>query len=53
LNEWLKLMLDEIRRKQRERDEARRERERRGPEQSGGQRDEAGPPRPANPSGTR
>lgn len=29
LNEWLKLMLDEIRRKQREREEAARERARR------------------------
>jgi hypothetical protein len=32
LNEWLKLMLDEIRRKRRERDEALRERERRASE---------------------
>jgi hypothetical protein len=53
LNEWLKLMLDEIRRKQREREEARSERERRGPDRSGGPRGDAEPPRPADPSGTR
>ncbi len=45
LNEWLKLMLDEIRRKQRERDEAQRERARRAGDKTG-----AGPP-PRDPAG--
>lgn len=31
MNEWLKLMLEEIRRKEREREDALRERQRRGP----------------------
>jgi hypothetical protein len=53
LNEWLSLMLDEIRRKQREREEAARERERREP----GARDQGEPGtarrRPAGPDGRR
>jgi hypothetical protein len=44
LNEWLKLMLEEIRRKDREREEAVRERERRRTGTSGA----AEPPRPAD-----
>jgi hypothetical protein len=45
LNEWLKLMLDEIRRKQREREEVLRERERR----EAGERTERGPSHPTDP----
>jgi hypothetical protein len=51
LNEWLKLMLEEIRRKQREREEVLRERERRASGKSGNTPGTA-PSGPADPPGT-
>ena len=52
MNEWLKLMLDEIRRKERERAEIERERERRR-SGSGNDAQEAGrASRPADPPGS-
>lgn len=50
MSEWLKVMLDEIKRKQRELEEALRERQRRASGPAGTARgDEKGPPGPVAP----
>jgi len=53
LNEWLKLMLEEIRRKQREREEILRERARRESARRDGAKSVAPVTRPADPAGPR
>ncbi|HUG99392.1 MAG TPA: hypothetical protein VMQ83_09485 [Gammaproteobacteria bacterium] len=52
MNEWLKLMLDEVRRKEREQAEIEDERERRKSATGNGAQEAGRSPRPADPPGS-